>query len=417
MVGGTQDMAERATKVIRRRRMAFVWAGSAVAATAVVTAFVLMGPLAHGSPTPVGPQAVTVASIRTTVRAPNFDSASVLDMTSPETGWVAWSTVKGLHGGSILAVARTTDQGRTWVNVTPRANLAGDKLFVIPTGVQGAFLAAIRPGKTVTVYVTHDGGKTWTHGNPVPILYGDGGAHLTSNGRDVWMEVGAGGARASVAQLFRSDDDGITWWLVAETQTHVSTGSALPGFGWIAFTNTVDGFTSAQLLQGTGFSGLYMTTDGGTKWTPVPIGSGWEEIGPPRFTGPDGLAAIYLANPNQSSAELLRTTDDGRTWTNTFPVPPLVTINTGTDVLSGEVALIAGFSGNIHRTTDGGRSWQTLSPAPSSHDLMERNVIGYLSFYSPEVGWAIMGPRAQPNANQTLYLTTNGGATWKEMAK
>jgi len=357
-----------------------------------------------------------VTSAQAALRAPDIATADLLDMTARDAGWLGWGSVSRQGG---VAVARTTDGGRSWVDATPRADLAGAKLCLEPVGAQEALLAAVRPGRSAVVYVTADGGRTWVQGDALRVRYGGAGAQLAVRGRDAWLEVGSGGgpgARRSAAELFASRDGGLTWRLVAAHAPHGS--GALPGFGWLVFTQARTGFTSTGVGHGSGLAGLFRTDDGGATWTRVPLSGQWLGLDPPRFTGRDGLARIYMPEPLYANAEFLRTTDGGSLWSLVLAnlTPESSMVGNG-DVLDGETALVADASGAIHRTTDGGRTWRTILPGPAAQGVVRRNVIGYLSFATPEVGWAVMTARASPLGPQALYLTTDGGRSWTEVAK
>ena len=398
-------MAPRGVTGRSPRRTILLWSGAAAVVAAVVTTVVLTRPPARQT---ASQPIVTVPSVQTVIPSPNIKTANSPDMTSRETGWMAWGSV---HKQGEPAVARTADQGRRWINVTPRTDLAGAKLSLTPIGPDKAFLVVIRPGKSATVYVTTSAGKTWTQGQRVPVLYGDGGAHLAARGKDVWLEVG-GAAHDEAAQLFVSRDGGMTWRLIAK---HAPDGSGtLPGFGWLVFTSAQDGFTCSNF----GNAGIFRTGDGGKTWTPVSPGH-FLQVDLPKFTRGDGLAAVYLISPPFFFPEFLRTTNGGQSWSVVIgPSTPELSLEANIDVLNADTAMYVDLAGDIRRTADGGQSWQTIALGESSTALLQRNIIISLSFSSQTVGWAVMTAKTvRLEGPQTLYLTTDGGRSWKVVAK
>ncbi len=343
-------------------------------------------------------------------------------MTSASSGWLGWPSVNGQGNGGALAVARSTDQGRTWVNVTPRATLKGEALSLVPMGPETAFLIAVHPGRSATVYVTHDGGTLWTFGRPVSVRFGQGGAYLSSFGPNVWLEVGGPyRPQGAAAQLLASQDGGYTWQLVAETGAHPSTIGTLPGFGWVVFTGEKVGFTSALTLSQSGNSlELYRTTDDGKSWVVEPVPGLWISIGPPRFSGNSGLAESFPWSEQFPAVLFLGTSDAGKKWEYQGWIGGATA-----DVVSGESAVAAPALGAmaapglgaVDFTTNGARTWQEVSPLASQMGLFHSKQIVDMSFVSMEIGWALIAPKTNPNIDQVLYLTTDGGARWQEMAK
>ncbi|MDA8346498.1 MAG: hypothetical protein M0Z66_13595 [Thermaerobacter sp.] len=398
-------MAPRGVTGRSPRRTILLWSGAAAVAAAVVTTVVLTRPPARQT---ASQPILTVPSVQTVIPSPNIKTANSPDMTSRETGWMAWGSV---HKQGKPAVARTTDQGRRWINVTPRTDLVGAKLSLDPVGARKAFLVVIHPGKSAIVYVTADGGKTWTQGQRVPVLYGDGGAHLAARGKDVWLEVG-GAAHDEAAQLFTSRDGGMTWRLVAK---HAPNGlGTLPGFGWLVFTSAQDGFTCSNGEN----AGIFRTDNGGAAWTPVSPGH-FLQVDLPEITREYGLAAVYLISPPSFFPEFLRTTNGGQSWSVVIgPSTPEISLEANVDVLNADTAMYVDVAGDIRRTTNCGRSWQTIPLGASSKALLHGNIIISLTFGSQKVGWAVMTAKTvKLKGPQTLYLTTDGGRSWKAVAK
>ncbi len=265
---------------------------------------------------------------------------------------VAW--VSG-SGGTVL---RTLDGGASWQNVAP-PDAAGQAFRDIEAfGADQVVLLAIGPGDASRIYVTRDGGETWTKtfqntdpaafydcmsfwdrhrglvmGDPVggkfQILSTDDGGRTwelvpsggmpdalpgefgfaasgtcieTAGGRDAWFATGGD----AVSRVFHSDDRGRTWEVV---ETPVASAPA-GGIFSLAFANPRHGIAvGGDFLDPTNApDGAAYTTDGGATWLPADgpgeyrSGSAWV----PR------LAKTAVAvGPTGSDA----TTDGGRSWT------------------------------------------------------------------------------------------------------
>jgi photosystem II stability/assembly factor-like uncharacterized protein len=66
----------------------------------------------------------------------------------------------------------------------------------------------------------------------------------------------------------------------------------------------------------------------------------------------------------------------------------------------------------LYRTDDGGRSWQAF-PAPD-HVIAAASTTDVVQFITPDVGWLA---DIQPTGpTETLYRTTDGGASWQQVA-
>jgi photosystem II stability/assembly factor-like uncharacterized protein len=265
---------------------------------------------------------------------------------------VAW--VSG-SGGTVL---RTRDVGATWQDVAP-PDAAGQAFRDIEAfTADHVVLLAIGPGDASRIYVTEDGGQTWTKtfqnadpnafydcmsfwdkhrglvmGDPVDgkfqiLRTSDGGRSWelvpsdgmpdalpgefgfaasgtcieTAGGRDAWF--GTGGD--AVARVFHSDDRGSTWEVV---ETPVASSPA-GGIFSLAFANPQHGIAvGGDFLDPTNApDGAAYTLDGGQTWIAADgpgeyrSGSAWV----PRL--PKSAVAV---GPTGSDV----TRDGGRTWT------------------------------------------------------------------------------------------------------
>jgi photosystem II stability/assembly factor-like uncharacterized protein len=350
----------------------------------------------HSSSPPVAPS------------LPTFGITS-LRMITPTVGW-AMSQDTDV---ALSRVLRTTDGGVTWAEVTP-TQIHGDR-----SGLTAFFLDESRawvawphgpgPGPTtVSVFATSDGGRTWSPGKPFvakPSWDGELDFVDARNGWAVATIVSALGNQA--AEVWRTTDGGATWDVVSRSFTSFvpgllpATPDALPCAGPVGFLDAQTGFVSSQCVNE---AGLWVTHDGGNRWSMVPSKAlrGAENLSGARFTSSTDGFLVKLAPQGQGASGLYLTHDGGRTWTLArLPVKVIDAGPTFVDPLHGWV-----FAGqDLYDTTDGGGTWESFTP--------DRNLSGtVLDFVDPLHGWAVS---RDPFENPFLLATSDGGHTWVEL--
>lgn len=309
-----------------------------------------------------------------------------LDFTSPLQGWAL--TVSGLF--------RTRDGGATWQWV-PRMGPAPLSRIDFVDAARGW------GGSEAGLFATVDGGRTWSAisdpcadyaGPPQPFSFIDAGTG--------WVLCGGGaGAGQQHKRLYRTDDGGRQWRLVADTAVEAGPGG-LPGGGYVSdlcFLDRERGwFTEAR-------GGLFATVDGGQSWVETPVVPGGEQfLREPRFPTPE---AGYVVSTAQGRPVLLSTRDGGATWAQVYPHPdteprvPMAVIDAQTAVTAGTLL----DPGAILLTADAGRTWQQVASLPGE------TVLG-LSFADARHGWAVTERWDSAGLVRSLYRTADGGATW-----
>ncbi|HSG82836.1 MAG TPA: hypothetical protein VLC48_11325 [Gemmatimonadota bacterium] len=179
----------------------------------------------------------------------------------------------GTHfDGGVGAIFKTTDAGASWVeryrNETPGVFFDGLAFWDAEHGiafsdpVDGSFL----------IVTTTDGGATWTRVPPAALpapLPGEAGFAASGTGiavagdSDVW--IGTGGGRA--ARVLHSGDGGRSWTAV---ETPLAGGESAGIFG-IAFRDSLNGAAVGGDYRQPNDSSLNVlrTTDGGRSWSRV----------------------------------------------------------------------------------------------------------------------------------------------------
>lgn len=234
-------------------------------------------------------------------------------------GWLMIATPAA--GSENTWIHRTTDGGRTWVEVasaTYRSQASG-----LPFGGDKSDIAFVTSmagwvtGYTVGcnfgtyLYVTHNGGQTWRQQKlPVPTQMAAHRNESTTgptffSARDGVLPVSIsfsvkdeyceGGKTVSI--FYATHDGGVTWKYT--TPVMVRSGNRKPpasfadmNHGWVTEGNT-----------------LFRTTNGGLQWTSIPLPSAFVNIKHLDFVSPRlGWAT------RETAPFLLKTVDGGHTW-------------------------------------------------------------------------------------------------------
>jgi photosystem II stability/assembly factor-like uncharacterized protein len=350
-----------------------------------------------------------------------------LQMVSASKGWALLWTSNPDHD-STLAVARTTDGGRTWTDVTPTAAVralgTGQALlqsataelawFAVPTSTSGP------AGKTL-VFGTVDGGRSWRQSAGVPD--GDDPVALDFvSPRRGWLLESLGAAmQQNPVRLYRSADGGARWSLIALSPRMAGdppTSSRLPLYcdkDGLAFTSARTGWITGYCNSLS--DAVLVSRDGGAQWAtqPLPLSAilcesaGCEVPAPQSAMGTTFLEVSHYP----AAAYLLVSRDAGRSWrVESLPAGagpyPRIRFFSAED----GIAVSAGSQGTIGRvfyvSTDGGLSWAAVRQGwhfgGHSADF---------DFVTLRAGFAWVPPGAEPGAPPPrLYRTSDSGRTW-----
>ncbi len=219
----------------------------------------------------------------------------------------------------------TVDGGASWSAGAPAPCLSQ------VTFVDGSFGYGVDAGSSFALYVTQDGGRTWTTGHlPSPVIVDsttDGSAYPAPPSVKLLQRRGDGTLRALVvwggsglARTVVSNDSGQTWSTVGQLNEFNAAGHQVAALGendWIA------------LGYGTGSTGgadVRISHDAGLTWTKLPSSGLAGTPDAVAFSGPkDGWVAVSDTRSVASAAspqpwQLIRTTiyatrDGGSSWT------------------------------------------------------------------------------------------------------
>jgi photosystem II stability/assembly factor-like uncharacterized protein len=216
-------------------------------------------------------------------------------------------------------VFRSLDGGRTWQRVLYRdANTGAIDLILDPQDLQTVYAAlwqTRRPpwniyppakGPGSGLYVSHDGGSTWTqvsgNGFPSKGLGRMGVGIAPSDHRRVYVI-----ADAAKGGLYRSDDGGATWVLENGEQR-------LWGRGWYFCSLAVDSKNPDTVYVSD--TALYRSTDGGRHFTPIKGSPDGDDFHQP-WIDPTDPQRIIVASDQGASVSI----NGGATWSSWFNQP------------------------------------------------------------------------------------------------
>jgi photosystem II stability/assembly factor-like uncharacterized protein len=153
----------------------------------------------------------------------------------------------------------------------------------------------------------------------------------------------------------------------------------------------------------------------------------WRNIGPATMGGritairgiPGDPALVYVAT---ASGGLFKTVNGGTTWTpifdhqNTISIGDMAVDPHNPDVVwlgAGEANArnSVSFGDGVYRTLDGGKTWRNMGLADTHH--ISRVVVNPLNSNIVYVG--ALGHNTGPNPDRGVYMTTDGGETWKKV--
>ncbi len=207
-------------------------------------------------------------------------------------------------------------------------------------------------------------------------------------------------ALVAATRLFRSTDRGDTW---QERPLPAQPVNPLVSFvddheGWLATLGS-----PATQCQSQTFA-LSHTADAGATWSSLTVTG----IAPAQckntITFSDATHGFVTASDPNSAPVVYRTTDGGRSWTASRPLPAAAGSTAGltpVSLRSFGTTLLADVNGqnghNAYRSTDGGATWTYVSTAPGQQDV--------IAFVTATRWLQVSSPG---NSKET----TDSGATW-----
>ena len=286
---------------------------------------------------------------------------------------------------------------------------------------------AVHPTDSNTVYIGTDGGGVWKTS--------DGGASWTpltddqpsltirsialspSNPNIVYAATGsssegdgAGGVDASAAGILKSTDGGNTWTQIAAPFVQSAYATSV---------NSLDVQPGGQVVLAATENSIYRSADGGATWNSVfTETSSYAEFTQVLF---DPSNANHAFAAGVAFGGILQSYDGGQTWTLTngqgANVLPISSFDYWTMALAPSAPNVLYAAGRLginsssgasafYKSTDGGTNWSAIG-------IPANDTINYW-------GWSLRVHPTNPNlvlaGSLVLHATTDGGATWTDVA-
>lgn len=371
--------------------------------------------------------------LRSTARPPAPPPAttrvSSLFWLSPRVGWVVV-----VDGQQRSVLFHTVDGGAHWTR----------QFATVASGVAVRFLDAAQglmteptpfPGINPTLLRSDDGGDHWA---PIPTSPDIGSRPSLPFFLDLelgWALVRTGHSDVTEdAEIYRTDDGGISWSVVASVDPITWSSHGLHEEGrkrWLSFRTSADGFLGT--VEPGGSAAVSVTHDGGANWRLVPLPpppGGWG-IGdtvtllPPRVSDEGSGALMLVDSPRQLGRQrvgrapnpplvrlvVYHTRDGGETWDAPTAAPDGVDVDLGDPAFLAGEAFVNGSAGWLTDgkwtwvTSDSGRTWTRRGELPSGWSF------GDVAAVSDSVAVA----QAVAGTEWGLFLTEDGGRTWRQL--
>lgn len=339
------------------------------------------------------------------VDAPRLEAPAIIDL-EMFTELEGWAMTEA-------EIARTTDGGLTWYDVTPpgmqETGYSVDTFFLDHehAWVQKPDFENFPNGGSL--YRSTDGGLTWTEAG-APFSRADLNFVDEENG---WALADLGvGAGSNAVAIYRTSDGGASWErMYTNDPNQENAGDTLPLGGIKSDLVSLDQNNAwvTGVVYAPGEVYLHRTTDGGRSWKPVnlplpPNAAGFElgiDDDQLKFvSATEGFLVLRMSGDSIQTAVYV-TRDAGNTWELT---PAVIDGAGASSFLTAREAVL--FNGDqFHVTRDAAQSWAAVSP-----DVVFGDTFASMEFVNPMSGWVIT---MDPATNQrSLYRTQDGGSTW-----
>jgi len=289
---------------------------------------------------------------------------------------------------------RSSDGGKTWVQETTLfSGLPTQRVRSVIRDADLTWWSATLAG----AYKSTDSGATWTR---------------VSNGLPRGMVVNLSGhsstpqiAFAVSDTLYKTTDGGVTW-APSDAGINGIFQQSSGRFGSVI----VDPNNPATVYAMSVNKGVFKSTDNGVTWAPINTGINIPLIGnPANFrVAPSDSNVLWMT----MGGAVFKSVNAGASWSN-VSVPVQSARSPAVDPTNPNIVYVA-TGGGLFKTTDGGTIWFLSNPSFLNFSVSRAQV---MSGAPQNVLLAAYNSSARDEANSVsgVYLSRNGGATWKQL--
>lgn len=297
----------------------------------------------------------------------NFQEVTSLFFTSPDIGYATtWSN----------GLLKTSNGGLTWETVT--VPHMGPFNAIDFTNDSTAYLV----GFLGAILKTTDAGLNWENqNNPYIILSNSNFVSVDFIDEDTGFVVGD-------RDILKTTDGGNHWEITAQSTFDLHA---------VSFMDSLHGICVGGDWQHE-YSGIIVTSDGGKTWNEISSTTTNKYIDKVRFVDKNTGYAVG-GNTDTFGGFILKTNDAGNTWSalntgmNTYRISDL-------SLPDEKTIFVVGWSGQILKSDDAGLTWQKQI-SNTTEDLNS------VFFLDSNIGYVA-------GNSQTILKTTNGGNTWSK---